>query len=151
VTTREAVGNALSAGLATAGIRGRGNTWRLKGEEVAWVVHLDRLPHGDRVAIDVGCTVDPVANSPRRASDCPIVFHAENMTLRSGLDVVELLDLESSISESTRLADVSRLGETLAQYIGHRQTLAALRAAYAAGEFRSAFISREARESLEAS
>jgi hypothetical protein len=145
---RDDIRNSLDPGLQAVGMRRRGFEWRLEGDEVMWIVYLDRLPHGDRVGIDVGC--EPIGQGPpaRRASDCPIVMHAENIALPKDLDVTRLLDLSSSDAEADRAAGVTLLGDALATYITGRQTLRELQKAFAAGEFQSAFLSNEARELL---
>ena len=147
--TRDDIRDALDRGLRLAGMRRRGFVWRLDGDEVGWIIHLDRLPHGDRVSIDVGCAPMGQGRSARNASNCPMVMHAENLSLPMDLDVVRLLDLASSETDSDRAAEVTRLGEALARYVTGRQTLRELQRAFSSGEFRSAFLSRDVRDLLE--
>lgn len=148
--TRDDIRASLDHGLRAAGMRRRGFVWRLEGDEVVWIIHLDRLPHGDRVAIDIGCAPVGLGPPARRAGDCPIVMGAENTALPTDLGIVRLLDLASQVDDVDRAAGVERVGEALASYVTSRRSLSELRRAFAAGEFRSALLLKEARELLEA-
>jgi len=149
--TRDDVLQVLREALASHAMTNRGSVWQHSGPEVHWVLHLDRLPHGNRLAIDVGAAlIDGTGRLPARATDCPLVMHAENMALGDAPAVMPVVDLDSSLADEDRRVDLERIARALGVYVADRGTLDALRRAYRAGELRSAFIDKAVREVLEA-
>ncbi len=139
----------ISDGLKAAGLRGRGSVWRMKGEEVQWVVHIDDLPFGHRLGVDIGLDLQPVTTS-QRPTDCPVLLHLENLPLAQELEIVASLDLESGFAPDRRREELERAAGALAAYLAEHLTLNAVRAAYRSGDFASAFIRKDARAVLEA-
>jgi hypothetical protein len=139
----------ISESLKTAGLRGRGSVWRMKGPEVQWVVHIDELPYGNRLGVDVGLELQ-TTTTPRRPTDCPVLLHLENIHIARDFAVVASLDLDSGLAPDQRRQELEGVTRALANYLTGHLTLSAVRAAYAAGDLGSAFIRKDARAILEA-
>lgn len=138
----------ISQNLQAAGLRGRGAVWRLKSPEVQWVVHIDDLPYGNRLGVDIGLDLQSIT-TPRRPTDCPVLLHLENLPITREVKVVESLDLDSGLASDQRRQELERGVDALADYIREHLTLRAVRAAYRDGDFASAFIQKDARAVLE--
>jgi hypothetical protein len=153
MTTASLMGSVLGDALKAASLRGRGHRWRTRRDELTWIVELDALPHGRRLGIDIGVWFKVLGQAePARATDCPVLLHVENLPLDVDLDradIIQSLDLDSSLDEDERAQAVRRLGAGLAGYISNRGSLDALREAYRRGDLRSAFIRKDARSVLE--
>jgi hypothetical protein len=139
----------ISATLRTAGLQGRGSIWRMKGQEVQWVVHIDELPYGNRLGVDIGLDLQS-ATTPQRPTNCPVLLHLENLPAAKDFPVVESLDLDSGLAPDRRRQELEEATQALAGYLADHLTLSAVRAAYRAGDFGSAFIRKDARAILEA-
>jgi hypothetical protein len=139
----------ISDSLKAAGLRGRGSVWRMKGPEVQWVVHIDELPYGNRLGVDIGLDLQ-VATTPQRPTDCPVVLHLENVPLAEDYAVVASLDLDSGLAPDRRRQELESVARRLAEYLAEHLTLSAVRAAYRAGDLGAAFIHKGARAILEA-
>lgn len=139
----------IADSLKAAGFRGRGTVWRLKGPEVQWVVHIDELPYGNRLGVDIGLDLQ-LATTPRRPTDCPILLHLENVPLSEGYALVEALDLDSGLAPDLRRHELEHIARRVADYLAEHLTLSAVRAAYRAGDLGAAFIHKDARATLEA-
>lgn len=139
----------ISEGLKAAGFRGRGSVWRMKGPEVQWVVHIDELPYGNRLGVDIGLDLQS-ATTRHRPTDCPVLLHLENLPVASDFAVVESLDLDSGLGPDQRRQELENATRALASYLTGHLTLRAVRAAYHAGDLGSAFIHKDARAILEA-
>lgn len=139
----------ISESLKAAGLRGRGSVWRTKGPEIQWVIHIDELPYGNRLGVDVGLELE-VATTPQRPTDCPVLLHLENFPFAKDFAVVASLDLDSGLTPDQRRQELEGVTRVLASYLAEHLTLSAVRAAYRAGDFRSAFIRKDARAILEA-
>lgn len=138
----------ISDGLKAAGLRGRGSVWRLKGPEVQWVVHIDELPYGNRLGVDIGLDLQ-VATTPRWPTDCPVLLHLENAPPVMDNDVVASLDLDSGIAPDQRRQQLEGTIRELANYLAEHVTMSSVRAAYRNGDFAAAFIHKDARATLE--
>lgn len=139
----------LSESLKVGGFGGRGAVWRMKGSEVQWVVHIDELPYGNRLGVDIGLELQP-ATTPHRPTDCPILLHLENVPVARDSAVVEALDLDSGLAPDQRRQELEDVTRALATYLTGHLTLSAVRGAYRAGDLGSAFIRKDARAILEA-
>jgi hypothetical protein len=155
MTTASLMGSVLGDALKAASLTGRGHRWRTHLDELTWIVELDELPHGRRLGIDIGVWFRLLGHAePARATDCPVLVHVENLLLDVDLDradIIQSLDLDSSLDEDERAEAIRRLGEGLAQYISNHRSLDAIREAYRRGALRSAFIRKDARGVLESS
>lgn len=138
----------ISANLKAGGLRGRGSVWRLKGQEVQWVVHIDELPYGNRLGVDIGLDLQ-VGTSPQRPTDCPVLLHLENSPPAGGVEVVAALDLDSGLAPDQRRQALETAARDLAAYLAEHLTISSVRAAYRAGDFQAAFIHKDARAILE--
>ncbi len=136
--------------LKANGLRGRGRVWRLKGAEVQWVVHVDRLPVGRRLGVDIGLALQTDV-TPRLPTDCPVLVHLENLPWARDLAVVESLDLKSPLDPDGRRSEIEAATRRLADYLAGLLTFEAVRDAYRAGDLKAAFIHRDARAFLESS
>lgn len=145
VTARTWISDRLNAG----GMSGRGSVWRARGEDVQWVVHIDELPFGNRLGIDIGLDLQP-APAPRRPTDCPVLLHLENMPFAQEVEVVASLDLDSGLSADSRHRQLEKAADELACYLTGHLTMSAVRHAYSSGQFAAAFIRKDARTALEA-
>lgn len=139
----------IAASLHDSGFTGRGAIWRRRGKDVQWVVHIDRLPYGSRLAVDIGLDLQ-LDSTPRRPTDCPILLHIENLKLSTSLNILEALDLDSGLADSDRAHELTALAEALASYISDRLTFDSVRDSYRVGDFASGFIHKNARALLEA-
>jgi hypothetical protein len=139
----------ISAALKAAGLQGRGSVWRMKGQEVQWVVHIDELPYGNRLGVDIGLDLQS-STTTQRPTNCPILLHLENLPAAKNLSVVESLDMDSGLTRDQRRLQLEEATQALAGYLADHLTLSAIRAAYRAGDFGSAFIRKDARAILEA-
>jgi len=139
----------ISDRLKAAGLRGRGSVWRMKGQEVQWVIHIDDLPYGHRLGVDIGLDLQS-ATTPQRPTDCSVLLHLENLPFAQELQVVASLDLDSGFASDRRRQELDRAIGALADYLGEHLTLSAVRSAYRSGDFASAFIRKDARAALEA-
>lgn len=135
--------------LRRGGFRGRGATWRLQGDGVAWVVHVERPPKGNRIAIEIGLNLwaEP---EYLRANDCPMILYPEVMPLLDVYSFRMASDLESGMESDARHQALVGAGDKLVAYLKDHLTREAVLASYRAGEFRSAFIRKDAREYLDA-
>ncbi len=138
----------ISDSLKEAGLRGRGSIWRLKGPEVQWVVHIDELPYGNRLGVDIGLDLQ-VATTPQRPTDCPILLHLENAPLTEAYEVVPSLDLDSGLDPDRRRHELESAVRELADYLAGHLTMSAVRAAYRGGDLAAAFIHKDARAILD--
>jgi hypothetical protein len=143
-TARQLIGETLKA----RGLRGRGSLWRYLGPDVQWIIHIDELPYGQRLGIDVGLDLQAV-EMRRMPTECPILLHLENMPLAADLDVFASLDLDSNLTADARIGNLTAALDALIDYVSRHQTLEQVREAYRAGDFRSAFIHKDTRASLE--
>lgn len=139
----------ISDGLKAAGLHGRGSVWRMKGQEVQWVVHVDDLPYGHRLGVDIGLDLQTVT-TPQRPTDCSVLLHLENLPLAQELELVASLDMDSGFASDRRSQELDRAAGALADYLGEHLTLSAVRFAYRSGDFAAAFIRKDARAILEA-
>lgn len=144
----ESARSVLGVALRASGFAGRGAIWRLSGPDVQWTVHIDRLPYGQRLGIDIGLDLD-ADPAPKRPTDCPILLHLENLKPFDKGRVVEALDLSSSLDDERRAAVLEESMVTLGRYLAERLTLEAIRASFRAGEFESGFVHKDARAALE--
>lgn len=149
MTTTAVAKTWISGSLKAAGLRGRGSVWRLKSPEVQWVVHIDELPYGNRLGVDIGLDLQS-ATTPQRPTNCPILVHLENLPPAKDLSVVAALDLDSGLAPDLRREELEEATRALAGYLAGHLTLKAVRVAYSAGDFASAFIRKDARATLEA-
>lgn len=139
----------ISESLKAAGLRGRGALWRLKGSEVQWIVHIDELPYGHRLGVDIGLDL-AVTTTPRRPTDCAVLLHLENAPMIEDYHVAALLDLDSGLAPDRRRQEIQDAVRGLAHYLAEHLTMSAIRAAYRAGDFEAAFIHKDFRKILEA-
>ena len=138
----------ISDSLKVAGLRGRGSVWRMKGPEVQWIVHIDELPYGNRLGVDIGLDLQS-ATTLKRPTDSAVLLHLENVPFARDFEVVASLDLESGLAPNRRRRELEGVATALAEYLAEHLTLDAVRAAYLAGDLRSAFIRKDARATLE--
>jgi hypothetical protein len=138
----------ISGSLKAAGLRGRGSVWRLTGPDVQWVVHIDELPYGNRLGVDIGLDLQ-LATTPRLPTDCPVLLHLENVPVSDDFMVVTALDLDSGLAPDRRRQELESATGALADYLANHLTLTAVRDAYRAGDFRAAFIRKDARAILD--
>lgn len=143
-TTRAWIADALKR----SGLRGRGDVWRLQGSEVQWVVHIDQLPYGNRLGVDIGLDLQ-THSTPRRPTDCPILLHFENLPVARDFAVSMALDLDSGLDSDQRRRELEGVTRALGDYLAERLTLVAVREAYRSGDFGSAFIHKIARATLD--
>jgi hypothetical protein len=134
--------------LTSAGLRRHGAVWRLQGADVQWVVHIDRLPFGHRLGVDIGLDLraDSAAGRP---TDCPILLHLENVSAIQDVPVVAALDLDSGLDDDERRRELGAAVRAVAFYLREHLTLSSVREAYVRGDFTSAFIHKDARTVLE--
>ena len=133
--------DALAEGFAGQGLRGRGNFWRLPGEETSWLIHLDRKPYGNRFGLELGLSLS--GGKKRLAlKDCEVVLYAEMLPLGVGVDPYRALDLDPERG-STSADEVRALAHAVAGYVLSSTTMAAVRQRYQRGEFRSSFVTKE--------
>ena len=104
------------------GLRGRSSLWRHAGREVQWIVHIDRLPFGERVGVDIGLDLQ-TGSRPRRPTDCGILLHLENMPFVTDTWITRALDLDSRLDEQQRHHDIVEALRALCKYIAVRGTL----------------------------
>ena len=126
----------------------RGSVWRRRGSDVQWVVHIDQLPYGHRLGIDIGLDLQ-TESTPARPTDCAILLHVENLGIVDQSLILQALDLDSSIPDADRREALEGAASALGEYIAARLGLDAVRDAYRYQEFNSGFIRKDARESLE--
>ncbi len=138
----------IADALRDSGLLGRGSVWRLKGPDVQWVIHIDQLPYGNRLAVDIGLDLQ-TESTPRRPTDCPILLHLENLPVARDTEVSMALDLDSHIADDQRARDLEAAALALGHYLNDRATLASVRDAYRSGEFGSGFIRKDIRTVLE--
>lgn len=138
----------ISDNLKAAGLRGRGSVWRMKGPDVQWIVHIDELPYGPRLGVDIGLELQ-ANTTPARPTDCPVLLHLENVPLAEKYQVVASLDLASDLAPDRRHQELESVIRELADYLAGHLTLGSVRAAYRAGDFKAAFIHKDARTSLD--
>ncbi len=138
----------IADALRDSGLQGRGWVWRLEGPEVQWVVHIDQLPYGNRLAVDIGLDLQ-TESTPRRPTDCPILLHLENLPVARDLAVSRALDLDSHLSENQRARELEAAARMLGEYLSKRVTLASVRDAYRSGDFGSGFIHKDVRAVLD--
>lgn len=138
----------ISDTLKGAGFRGRGSVWRMKGQEVQWVVHIDELPYGNRLRVDIGLDLQ-VGTTPPRPTDCPVLLHLENAPPAESYEVVAALDLDSGLVQDQRRQELETVVRDLAAYLAELLTMSSVRAAYRAGDLNAAFIRKDARATLE--
>jgi hypothetical protein len=135
--------------LRDSGLQGRGSVWRLKGSDVQWIVHIDQLPYGNRLGVDVGLDLQ-TQSTPRLPTDCPILLHLENLPVARDFSVSMALDLDSVLDADQRRQQLVGAVRALGAYASERLSIAAVREAYGSGDFSSAFIDKDARAALEA-
>lgn len=148
MTTRQSTRDTIANALRSTGFTGRGSVWRRRGSGVQWVVHIDQLPYGNRLGIDVGIGLQTDA-TPRLPTDCPIMLGLENLHLIDGSLVLQALDVDSSLADGDRQDVLEGAVTTLGEYIAERLSFAAIQDAYRAGDFNSAFVHKDARAVLE--
>jgi hypothetical protein len=146
--TIEATRDVIGASLRRTGLAGRGSVWRRRGSDVQWVVHIDQLPYGHRLGIDIGLDLQ-TESTPARPTDCAILLHVENLGIVDQSLILQALDLDSSIADADRRETLEGAASALGEYIAARLGLDAVRDAYRYQEFNSGFIRKDARESLE--
>jgi len=139
----------LGDSLKAAGLRGRGAVWRMEGVDVQYVVHIDRPPYGKRLAVEIGLDLQSAVQRPR-ATDCQIVLYLEFLPFARRSEVAEALDLDSNLAPEQRRRELDDAVAGLGRYLADHVTLAAVRAAYRAGDFRAGFVHKDARKVLEA-
>lgn len=137
----------ISDSLKASGFRGRGSVWRMKGLDLQWVVHIDELPYGNRLGVDIGLDLQ-VATTPQRPTDCPVLLHLENVPLAEGYEVVAALDLDSGLVPDRRRQELESVVRELADYLAEHLTISSVRAAYRTGDLEAAFIHKDARATL---
>lgn len=147
MTSAADVKNWAAAVFQGCGLRGRGSIWRLRGSEVQWVIHIDQLPFGERLGVDVGLDLQ-TDSTPRRPTDCGILLHLENLPFATDLWVARAMDLGSDLDEEHCRQDVDNALRALGEYIAARGTLDEVRSSYRKGDFRSGLIRKDARELL---
>lgn len=136
-----------AAALRECGLSGRGSVWRLRRPEVQWVVHLDQLPFGERLGVDIGLDLQ-TESTPRRPTDCGILLHLENLPFARDLWVARALDIDSDLDEDQRRTDIVDAVHALGEYVVARGTYEDVRHSFLRGEFDSGFIRRDVRELL---
>ena len=148
-----AVAKFLGKALRSHGLVGTGRHWEAAFRDVTWLIELDVAPITHRLGIDVGLSVSTLGdNTPTRPTDCPVLIGAENMVLGSHLDraaILTALDLDSRLDDDDRVDCLIEIADELARYVTSRRTFDSVRTAYASGEFKSAFIRKDARAFLE--
>ncbi len=148
MTTIDSVRQFVANSLEASGLRGRGAVWRLKGPEVQWIIHLDQLPYGDRLGVDIGLDLQ-VETAPRRPTDCPVLLHLENMPFAADLAIEMALDLNSGMEPDRRRKELTAAGQAVGTYLAAHVTIDQVKDAFRAGDFRSGFIHKDARAFLE--
>jgi hypothetical protein len=118
----------ISNSLKAAGLRGRGSVWRMRGPEVQWVVHIDELPSGNRLGVDIGLDLQS-ATTPQGPTDCPVLLHLENVPFAKDFAVVASLDLDTELAPDRRRQELESVTAALAAYLAEHLTLSAVRAA----------------------
>jgi hypothetical protein len=99
--TIEATRDVIATSLRRTGLAGRGSVWRRRGSDVQWVVHIDQLPYGHRLGIDIGLDLQ-TESTPARPTDCAILLHVENLGIVDQSLILQALDLDSSIADADR-------------------------------------------------
>lgn len=140
VTVKAWIADSLRAG----GLRGRGRVWRLKGQEVQWVVRIDEPPRHNHLAVDVGLDLQSVT-TPSSPNYCPIYLALEHMPFAGDSAIVEAMDFDSRVLPKWRKREIEDVTGALTSYMAERMTLSAVRAAYRNGEFKAGFIHKDVR------
>lgn len=141
VLTEAVMREVLAEEFAQAGLRGRGNFWRLSSPETHWVVHLDRLPYGNRFGLELGLNLSMEKRSPP-LKDCELILYVEQLPLGVDFDPAWVLDLNRPPSP-VHVDHVRTLAKAVSAYVLGATTLATVRAKFQAGEFRTCFITRD--------
>jgi hypothetical protein len=145
----------LGETFRSVSMAGRGRVWRAEFPEVSWLIELDKLPYGHRLALDLGlhlAAVDVGSSRPARATDCSVLMHLENLPMAPDLEkstIIRAFDLDSDIDDNERRAVLEQIGRAVAAYVIGHSTLGSVREALVAGDLASAFIRRDARRVLE--
>lgn len=131
------------------GLEGQNSSWRLIGDEVQWVLLLDGRANYLEILIGVDLQV---TTRPRAPNHCAIylplmnlrgIFTLEEENYRDGFN------LNIEMDRSLRQEKVTSVVERGIAYMKEHMEATAIRAAYKAGDLRSAIILRDVRTFLE--
>ena len=150
--TREDVAAHLAPTLKTAGMRKRRYWWYWTGEEVTWALHIDKLPYGNRIGLNLMCApLAPGFETPAtlKSDDYPLYFFLSGWEIAPDVGVELLEDLGwERLGDEERRELLTRFAHMLVDYMRAHSTAESLVRAYAAGEYREAFIRKELKKAF---
>ena len=150
--TREDVVAHLAPTLKAAGMRKRRYWWYWTGEEVTWAFHIDKLPYGNRIGLNLMCApLAPGFETPAtlKSDDYPLYFFLSGWEIAPDVGVELLEDLGwERLGDEERRELLTRLAHMLVDYMRAHSTAESLVRAYAAGEYREAFIRKELKKAF---
>ena len=150
--TREDVAAHLAPTLKMAGMRKRRYWWYWTGEEVTWAFHIDKLPYGNRIGLNLMCApLAPGFETPAtlKSDDYPLYFFLSGWEIAPDVGVELLEDLGwERLGDEERRELLTRLAHMLVDYMRAHSTAESLVRAYAAGEYREAFIRKELKKAF---
>lgn len=142
--TRQEVRDCLHEGLSRCGFRRRGYEWVWESPQVRWRVFLDRLPFGNRVAVEVfgvlrdegfmdGYHTLTGSSFPLRAD-----AGALRLNTQESLHTLCFLD-QGEMSDERRGQAFTHVGGALGEYLTGLSSTEALIESYALGHLRGRF------------
>ena len=150
--TREDVAAHLAPTLKTAGMRKRRYWWYWTGEEVTWAFHIDKLPYGNRIGLNLMCApLAPGFETPAtlKSDDYPLAPFLANWEIGPDVDVGMLEDLGwERLGDEERRELLTRFAHMLVDYMRAHSTAESLVRAYAAGEYCGSFVLKELQEAF---
>ena len=151
--TREDVAAHLAPTLKAAGMRKRRYWWYWTGEEVTWAFHIDKLPYGNRIGLNLMCApLAPGFETPAtlKSDDYPLYFFLSGWEIAPDVGVELLEDLGwERLGDEERRELLTRLAHMLVDYMRAHSTAESLVRAYAAGEYRGSFVLKELQKAFD--
>ena len=151
--TREDVAAHLAPTLKTAGMRKRRYWWYWTGEEVTWAFHIDKLPYGNRIGLNLMCApLAPGFETPAtlKSDDYPLYFFLSGWEIAPDVGVELLEDLGwERLGDEERRELLTRFAHMLVDYMRAHSTAESLVRAYAAGEYRGSFVLKELQKAFD--
>jgi hypothetical protein len=101
--------------LRRSGFSGKGQCWFFRGDGVVAVVALQKSKYGPILHVNVGFWLDALGQPPNPLPEhvCHVRERIEGLFQEKRSELVDLLNLESTILENDRLAGLERLFEDL--------------------------------------
>lgn len=140
--------------LVAAGFTKHFKSWILSGDEVSWIVSIDKRPSTMRYSLELGTDFHsiPKDKSPQDSNHCQIVLYPERLDLKQGVEfgvaLGEALDLGAELDDDERESRIRDAVNASVGFMQDRTTIEALSRSFYAGEL-IGFVLKQARALLE--